>query len=329
MVIERVSDKAEPLVSIIMPVYNGANYLRQAIDSALAQTYKNIEIIVINDGSNDNGQTESIAKSYGDKIRYLYKENGGVATALNVGIQNSRGDYVSWLSHDDLYCANKIERQVACLASTTSANVVIYCDYTAIDANNNLLQTARLACQNGFDHKQEFLFNMFTARLHGCSLLIPKKCFTDVGYFDESLRTTQDYDLWFNFLRHGYEFRHVPELLIRSRWHKEQGTYTLYKIAQREIEALYVGAVDKFYDDLERMPIATIVDLIVDLRARKLKKTTNHLLKSIRQRNRRLHQQMYAQYRHPLFASKIKLMMEKPRHICAIINNLLRIRGRG
>jgi len=80
-----------PKVSIIIPVYNGSNYLREAIDSALAQTYKNIEIIVINDGSSDEGRTEAIAKSYGDKIRYIYKKNGGVSTALNVGILAAEG----------------------------------------------------------------------------------------------------------------------------------------------------------------------------------------------------------------------------------------------
>src|SRR5512138_2643726 len=114
---KRISGKVTPLVSIIMPVYNGSNYLKLAIDSALAQTYNNIEIIVINDGSNDNGSTEAIAKSYGDKITYLSKENGGVATALNLGIKHSRGEYVSWLSHDDMYFENKIERQMACLSS--------------------------------------------------------------------------------------------------------------------------------------------------------------------------------------------------------------------
>jgi len=66
----------KPLVSIVIPVFNGANYMRQAIDSALAQTYRNTEIIVVNDGSEDNGQTEAIARSYGERIRFISKENG-------------------------------------------------------------------------------------------------------------------------------------------------------------------------------------------------------------------------------------------------------------
>ena len=93
----------DPLVSIVIPVYNGADYLSECIDSALAQTYSNIEILVINDGSVDDGATEAVAQSYGDRIRYFRKENGGVSSALNLGIQHMRGDYFSWLSHDDRY----------------------------------------------------------------------------------------------------------------------------------------------------------------------------------------------------------------------------------
>lgn len=82
-----------PLVSIIIPVYNGENYVCDAIDSCLLQKYKNIEIIVVNDGSVDS--TEKICKSYKDKIKYFFKKNGGVASALNLGIEKSSGDYIS------------------------------------------------------------------------------------------------------------------------------------------------------------------------------------------------------------------------------------------
>ena len=101
-----------PKVSIIIPVYNGSNFLSEAINSALSQTYQNIEIIVINDGSCDNGATEKIALSYGDKIKYISKENGGVSSALNTGIKAASGEWISWLSHDDIYSPDKIEEQI-------------------------------------------------------------------------------------------------------------------------------------------------------------------------------------------------------------------------
>ena len=96
----------QPLVSIVIPVYNGSNYMREAVDSALAQTYEHLEVIVVNDGSTDD--TEQIALSYGERIRYFRKENGGVSSALNLGISKMKGAYFSWLSHDDIYSPTKV-----------------------------------------------------------------------------------------------------------------------------------------------------------------------------------------------------------------------------
>ena len=128
-----------PLVSIIIPVYNGSNYLKKAIDSALNQTYSNIEIIVVNDGSTDEGKTEQIAKSYGSKIRYIKKENGGVSSALNEGIREMKGTYFSWLSHDDEYCADKIEKQIESLKKVNNPRTVALCGTEFIDEKSNVL----------------------------------------------------------------------------------------------------------------------------------------------------------------------------------------------
>jgi glycosyltransferase involved in cell wall biosynthesis len=84
---------AEPLVSIIIPVFNGSLFMKEAIDSALNQTYANCEVIVVNDGSTDEGKTAHIARTYGTRIRYFEKPNGGCGSALNVGIANMRGAY--------------------------------------------------------------------------------------------------------------------------------------------------------------------------------------------------------------------------------------------
>ena len=105
----------QPKISIVIPAYNASNYLAEAIDCALAQTYPNVEIVVVNDGSRDDGATERVALSYGEKIRYFYKENGGSSSALNMGIANMTGEWFSWLSHDDLYLPNKIKHQMKLL----------------------------------------------------------------------------------------------------------------------------------------------------------------------------------------------------------------------
>lgn len=116
---------SNPKISIVIPVYNGVNYLKEAIDSALSQDYENYEVIVVNDGSNDNGDTEKIALSYGSNIRYFKKENGGVATALNLAIEKAEGEYVSWLSHDDAYFPNKLSSQVSALLTLPESEKTI------------------------------------------------------------------------------------------------------------------------------------------------------------------------------------------------------------
>lgn len=129
-----------PLVSIIIPVYNGGNYLKLAIESALAQTYKNIEVLVINDGSTDN-DTRKIALSYGDKIRYFEKENGGVSSALNYGITLMNGEWFSWLSHDDEYFPDKIEKQIKLVRTINESDVdrtLIYSSFVLIDSNGRM-----------------------------------------------------------------------------------------------------------------------------------------------------------------------------------------------
>ncbi len=123
-----------PKVSIIIPVYNGSDFVWEAIDSAINQDYENIEILVINDWSCDNGKTEKIVKSYGNKVIYIPKKNGGVATALNLWIEKMSGDYFSWLSHDDLYMKDKVSTQVKALSKIDNKeDVILYSNYVFIN----------------------------------------------------------------------------------------------------------------------------------------------------------------------------------------------------
>jgi glycosyltransferase involved in cell wall biosynthesis len=242
-----------PLVSIVIPVYNGSNYLQCAIDSALEQDYDKIEVVVVNDGSTDN--TEEIIKSYGNKIKYLSKENGGVATALNMAIQNSNGVYISWLSHDDYYLSNKISRQVKELENIQNReNIIPYCIAKIIDQINN-------TNINYIPYKKDFVLSkydsvksLFLHHIHGCSLLIPKQAFYNVSFFNSKLLITQDYDLWFRFIEAGYLFYYIPEALIATRWHSQQKTHNQTSDELKEEEQLWKFAKHLFSDDIKKAP---------------------------------------------------------------------------
>lgn len=209
-----------PKVSIIIPVYNGSKFLKEAIDSALNQTYKNIEILVINDGSKDKGKTEAIAKSYGNKIKYIYKENGGVSTALNLGIEKMTGEYFSWLSHDDTYYPNKIQSQIEYLKNNNliGQKVILYSDYDLMDTYSHIFARS-IKNHNELVKKPEYC--LLRGAINGLSLLIPKQAFKDCGVFDEKIKCAQDYVLW-EKMEEKYKFIHMPEILVTTRLHENQ-----------------------------------------------------------------------------------------------------------
>lgn len=228
-----LSKSFNPLVSIVIPVFNGSNFLNEAIDSAIAQTYKNIEIIVVNDGSNDEGHTEAIALGYGDKIRYFQKTNGGVATALNVAAKEVNGEYFSWLSHDDCYAPNKIEEQINYLTQLSELDrrkAIVYSDFSIFNTRVDHaipVVTERVPAE-------EFTYWLATkSRLHGCSLLIPMRLIQVEGGFNEDLQTTQDYEFWFR-LALKYEFHQLKKNLLYSRVHETQTSFVLSEIAKEE-----------------------------------------------------------------------------------------------
>lgn len=237
-----------PTVSIIIPVYNGANYLNEAINSALNQTYPHIEVLVINDGSNDNGATRQVALSFGEKIRYFEKENGGVASALNFGIDQMQGEYFSWLSHDDLYLPDKIEKQICALANFDPDHTILYGNYSVFttDPQNDIVCKMKGVPPDAFRY-----WITIENCLHGCTLLIPKTVFDVCGNFDEALRTTQDYDKWFKLAKF-YQFVHIDAHLVKARSHLEQGTIKMSNVVLPECNALLANFVNQLsHEDLK------------------------------------------------------------------------------
>jgi glycosyltransferase involved in cell wall biosynthesis len=243
-------NEALPLVSIIIPVYNGSDYLREAIDSALRQTYRNLEILVINDGSTDDGATERIALSYGDKIHYISKPNGGVSSALNTGIRHMKGEYFSWLSHDDTYTPDKVARQVRLLMQANDPRAVALCDYRQIDKNSNFLADARrsvLFQKSCVLNWQEALIGLFKQGCYnGCAFLIPKKVFDECGGFHEGLRYSQDILMWIQIFLHKYSLIYGDQADISNRIHDKQMTQTakaLYHSDSKAIADLVIPAL--------------------------------------------------------------------------------------
>jgi glycosyltransferase involved in cell wall biosynthesis len=210
------------LVSLIIPAYirdlNNLGYLEEAIKSALDQTYENIEILVVDDGSPLSQEVKTLVLRYGSpKLRYISKQNGGVADALNLAISEMKGDYFTWLSHDDLYLPAKVEVQLnAALGSPK--NTIFYCDVEHIDSTGK-----HLFFEYTKDLRPEQCRVYFAQ--HGANNanahLIPRECFDAVGRFNVKLRTTQDNDMWFRLSKH-FPFQRVPAVLIKYRHHSTQ-----------------------------------------------------------------------------------------------------------
>lgn len=224
-----------PLVSIVIPVYNGSDYLREAITSALAQRYDRIEVLVVDDGSCDGGQTEAIARSFGDRIRYIHKENGGSSSALNEGIRQMQGEWFSWLSHDDLYTPDKVGAQIAYIQETGLADSpdfahhIFFTGADWIDATGACIRRARPRALRRLADKIEgmpdalpWIAEPTRFSFHGCGCLIHRSAFADVGPFDESLRLCNDVDMWYRLYAGGYRLHLLPAPLVQGRVHAGQ-----------------------------------------------------------------------------------------------------------
>ena len=241
----------KPLISIVIPLYNGSNYVEQALKCALAQDYDNIEILVVNDGSTDNGAGRDICIKYADRIRYLEKPNGGCASALNYGIREAKGTYISWLSHDDLYEPNKISSQVKLLqrAGIDQENTIISNRGGLIDGDGKPLMHPSVGENKLLDSLGFFRYLLFCKCVNGCGLLIPKKLFENGLYFDESMRFVLDWNLWLKMAASGACVLLDEAVLVSNRVHSGQVTVKqkeLHKTeAAKTVEDLFVFLQEK------------------------------------------------------------------------------------
>lgn len=212
-----MTDTTHPadLVSIIITCYNYGRFLAQAIDSALAQTYPNVEIIVVDDGSTDN--TREVAEQYGAHIKYIYQSNAGVAHARNHGLAESKGHFINFLDADDWLLPEKIAVQMAIFEAKPELDVIICGRYEADEAGNILTETIPFWGLKALHH----LLNNKSFSQH--SALIRRCVLEAVGGFCEekiSESWTEDTDLWLRLAAAGYRFYAVPQALCTWRHHQ-------------------------------------------------------------------------------------------------------------
>jgi len=209
-------------VSIIIPVYNGEKYLAECIESALNQTYKNIEIIAVNDGSTDS--SEQILLNYKEKIKISNKKNGGTASALNHGIREMKGEWFKWLSADDVLYPNSIEELIReAEGLEDKKNTILYSNYDIIDSDGNKIDQFR---EPNYNNLSKFEFNVILLDHfvgNGSTSLIHKTALDDYGYFDKNVGYKEDYELWLRFcLLYQCRLHLIPKILVKYRIHRKQ-----------------------------------------------------------------------------------------------------------
>lgn len=201
---------AEPLASVIIPNYNHAQYIGDAIRSVLAQTYHNYEVIVVDDGSTDNSREE--VAQFGGKVKYIYQSNAGLSAARNTGIQASKGSLIGVLDADDMYGPEYLKVLVTALQEDPVA-AGIYCGYQFVDHANNLLpQVEARPVEPGRLYSALLGGNFFVPE----SIFLRRSVYEEVGLFDETLRACEDWDVWLRAAK-KYKIIHSSEILTRHR----------------------------------------------------------------------------------------------------------------
>lgn len=213
-------------VSVIIPLYNGERYIRAAVESVLCQTFQDFELIVVDDGSTDQGK--DIILSMEGPIAYLYQENSGVCSARNQGFLNSRGDYIAFLDQDDRWHPPKLEIQVQHLDQNPQIGIV-YCDVNLIDETSNVVELEHLKKQRQLPQEKKFLstFPYFPQpHPYPSTVLMRREVFSQSGMFDPAFKRNchEDTELWFRIAKNSLgQFFFHPEPLAERRCHALQG----------------------------------------------------------------------------------------------------------
>lgn len=196
-------------VSVIIPTFNRAHLIGRAIDSVLVQTYQNLEIIVVDDGSTDNTREKLVA--YGDKITYVYQKNAGAAAARNLGLATASGDFINFLDSDDWFFAEKLACQVAHMDTHPECDIVL-CAWQDRWAETGEVKNGELTLQAADIVKAILLtgnYGLFPPHI----ALLRRECLAHAGGFDTSLNMREEQDLWLRLGLAGHCFGYIDQVL--------------------------------------------------------------------------------------------------------------------
>jgi len=201
-----------PRVSIIMPVYNGAKFVAQAIQSVLAQDYGDYEIIVADDGSTDN--TQEVLRQFGDKVTVLTLAHRGICATRNEAIRASRGEFIALIDSDDLWEPHKLSLQIAYLDEHPEFALAYAYSTNFTDESEGNVNLVKKLDFEGFIFKDLFTKNSFA----NSTIVMRRPAFDEVGGYDESLLAMEDFELNLRISR-KYQIGRVPKSLVRRRIH--------------------------------------------------------------------------------------------------------------
>ncbi len=203
-----------PTVSVIVPAYNAAKYIGEAVNSVFAQTFTSFEVIVINDGSQDTEELEQELKRYPEKLRYIKQENRGAAAARNMGLRAAAGEFVAFLDADDTWLPTFLEKQIELLKRSKAD--LVYAD--ALLSGDSPL-AGRTFMQVEPSRGEVTPENLLTVKVTvlTSTVLARKKPILEVGLFDETFRRGQDFDLWLRLAKAGARFAYQHDVVAHHR----------------------------------------------------------------------------------------------------------------
>jgi len=208
-----------PKISVIIPTYNRAEFLRNSVSSVLEQTFKDFELIISDDASTDD--TKQYVKSIFDpRVMYIYnKTNMGVAAARNNALTISKGKYIAFLDDDDQWLPEKLEKQLRIIEKSPGSVRGVYSGELTIDLDSNKITSVSIPKYRGKILKEILPKNFIVTS----SILLDKVCFEKAGLFDESIPFGEDFDMWIR-IAGEFEFEYVPEPLVKRYLHKHRIT---------------------------------------------------------------------------------------------------------